>query len=95
MSTHEILVKCPNCQTALEAVTNASRDEHARPNGGDASYCVECGAVLLFNDDLTMREMTMREYLAHPPEQQLQIVHMWSTGQKITTVLSAQRKQQS
>jgi hypothetical protein len=47
---------CLNCGALLEAATG-----NGRPRPGDLTACLQCGAVMLFDDDLTVRRMTQEE----------------------------------
>jgi RNase P subunit RPR2 len=44
---------CPNCNYNLEAATAARGKDEPRPD--DYSVCFNCGAVLRFNQDMTVR----------------------------------------
>ena len=47
--------KCPSCKATL---TGASNVGEVGPVPGDFSICWYCQAVMVFNDDLTLREPT-------------------------------------
>ena len=53
--------RCPKCKAKLTGATDPS--SHADPAPDDLSVSAYCGALLIFNNDLTMREAT-REDLA-------------------------------
>lgn len=52
---------CPNpeCRQVLGGVTGR---KGAVPQGGDVSVCFSCNTALVFNEDLTLRELTTKEY---------------------------------
>lgn len=50
--------RCPTCKGELNA---ASTGNKIAPRPDDISICWHCGAVLLFNHDLTMRLPSKRE----------------------------------
>ena len=67
---------CPKCGYRTDAASVA-RGQHHRPNAGDISVCMNCGAITIFNDDLTLREPTGKELLEaslNPDVIQAQIV---------------------
>jgi hypothetical protein len=45
---------CPACRTTLNAATFVSR-EKTKPDEGDYSVCIKCGALLRFTDNLSLR----------------------------------------
>lgn len=45
---------CPVCQSQLNGATPADFGD-ARPEPGNISLCINCAAVLVFADDLTLR----------------------------------------
>lgn len=54
---------CPDCGTRLDRVNNLSTDiedeaECRQPKPGDFTICLECGAILVFGDDLRPRTPT-------------------------------------
>lgn len=57
---------CPHCQVPLDKATDP-RNENV-PAENDVTICVACGSVLMFNADLTVRELTDTEYEALPTE---------------------------
>jgi len=63
--------KCPQCRALLDAVTDPREGKHPKP--GDFSVCIHCACLMVFNDDLTLRESTLKEQMlafAEQPELQ-------------------------
>jgi hypothetical protein len=52
---------CPQCRAKLDAVTDPR--EGKRPKPGDFSVCIHCACLMIFNDDLTLRESTLKEQM--------------------------------
>lgn len=50
--------KCPNCGESLDAASNISNEN--TPDPGDLSICL-CGHLLVFADDLTLRDLNDAE----------------------------------
>ena len=53
--------KCPACGYQVDAVSEV--DGNAVPEKGDISICLNCGAIAIFKDDLTLRKPTGEELL--------------------------------
>lgn len=47
---------CPRCDRVIDAASGPTR-----PRKDDVSICIYCGAMLFFNEDLTLREATPEE----------------------------------
>ena len=47
---------CLDCGTEMDAVTCVTSD--AVPKNGDITFCLKCGHIMAFNDDLTVRPLT-------------------------------------
>lgn len=60
--------RCPACQTTLDGATSVEVD--AKPESGDCSVCAYCGLILVFTEDLQLRQMTATEYEALTPRMQ-------------------------
>jgi hypothetical protein len=54
---------CPYCGQELCGATDPVNPEGV-PVEGDASICIGCGGLLIFNEDLTSRKPTAAEYAA-------------------------------
>ena len=50
---------CSQCGLKLDAATNARGKKKPRP--GDASVCLYCGHLMIFNDEMRLRELTGKE----------------------------------
>jgi len=57
---------CPLCEKTLDAASAVS-DGDAHPADGDLTFCVYCGAPLVFRADLTVRLPTLAELAKAPP----------------------------
>jgi hypothetical protein len=58
--------KCPECGHLLDAAFAIGSDARPRPN--DLSVCIQCGEILCFNADLTLRRSTVQERSELPPQ---------------------------
>lgn len=58
-TTHYAEQKCPACGYKQDSATSAYGDH--KPKGGDLSICLNCGAIAMFNDDLTLRPPNEKE----------------------------------
>lgn len=52
--------RCPACNYKLDAASVAHGDDDA-PKGGDMSVCLNCGQVLTYQPDLTLRKANAAE----------------------------------
>lgn len=50
---------CPCCECKLSAATGI--DKTKRPSSGAVSICYSCTSILIFCDDLSLREATVEE----------------------------------
>jgi hypothetical protein len=50
---------CPNCGRRNDAVTGAGHNR--KPTEGDLSVCLQCGHLMIFQSDLTLRPLTDEE----------------------------------
>lgn len=50
---------CPSCMATLDARTGID----ARPKPGDASICIECKTLLIFDENLRLRRPTEEEII--------------------------------
>lgn len=48
--------RCPVCHYEMDAATCVEKQE-AEPSAGDLSVCLNCGAMLQFNDILVLKPM--------------------------------------
>lgn len=65
---------CPGCRTVLDCSTPVGETMRVEP--GAVSICAYCGAVGVFNEDLTLRAMTPEEVLEAPPEFLRKVAHI-------------------
>ncbi len=57
---------CPVCAKVLDAVS--SEDPEAQPGPGSLTVCVPCQSLLVFTDDMRLRQMTRAEFEELPTE---------------------------
>lgn len=55
--------KCLDCGTFLDAVTGVLSASGLKPTPGSITICVECGHIMAFADDLSLRELNDQEML--------------------------------
>lgn len=51
--------RCLNCNHPLDAAGGVNTDDAPEP--GNICLCIECGAVMMYAEDLTVRGMTREE----------------------------------
>lgn len=51
--------ECPGCNKTVNAATGT--DGVSVPSQGDLSICFNCGTLLVFNEDLTVRILELEE----------------------------------
>lgn len=61
------MVKCPTCGYECDAAT-CIHGEH-RPRPGDISLCINCGDVLQFSSDYTVKIATLSALVSLSPKQ--------------------------
>jgi hypothetical protein len=52
-------MRCTNCGKALDRA--AGIDNDAQPEPGDASICIECGHLMVWDENLELRDPTDKE----------------------------------
>jgi hypothetical protein len=53
---------CPKCGAHLDAAMPVGKEEDtARPAPGDYSVCITCGALLVFEKNMRVRELSLEE----------------------------------
>ena len=52
---------CPECGYKLDAATCVEGDGANPPDPGDVSYCLNCGQVLIYAENLSVRRPTREE----------------------------------
>lgn len=56
--------RCPECGKKLDTARLVEKRKEARaPEAGDRSICLNCGHIMVFNEDFTLREMTIAEVI--------------------------------
>jgi hypothetical protein len=55
-----IASNCPECGYSIDAATGINGERG--PQNGDVSLCAKCGAISIFNGDLSLRKPSEREY---------------------------------
>jgi NMD protein affecting ribosome stability and mRNA decay len=72
---------CPQCDYQLTAATIAHGDE-ALPEKGDASVCLNCGQLLIYESDLTLRRARVEEL-----RELMQDADAWATIEKAQIII--------
>ena len=62
------LPTCPKCDKVLDGATHAGGEDDAVPTPGDISICLYCVAILQFQEDLSLNELSEEEILEFPSE---------------------------
>lgn len=78
--------KCPSCNGELSAATNAvtyDDSPSSTPTKGDITFCIYCAEVLVFNEDLTVREFRKEDLDKLSPDEILRIALMGNLAKKI------------
>lgn len=69
--------RCPLCGYEIDRAGNASKSA-TPPKPGDRSLCFECGGVLVFADDLSLRAPTFREFDETLCDREMmRLIHAW------------------
>src|SRR5438045_5022738 len=55
---------CPRCGYTLDTAGSTPEDAGWRPRPGDFSVCMNCLQLLAYNDDLTVRAVSLDEKIA-------------------------------
>lgn len=79
--THTITCKCPACGHKFDAATGIS-DDHTPPSAGDVSICIKCGALGIFNADLSVRAPTHKEKMEASLLPELIQSQIWIRGRQ-------------
>ena len=58
---------CTQCGALINDATHTLGDD-SQPRPGDLSICVECEHVMVYADDMTLRDMTVQERETSPKE---------------------------
>jgi hypothetical protein len=53
--------RCPSCRRDLSGYSSAPYEKQVTPRPGDITICLYCGHLLVFADDLTVRNPTDAE----------------------------------
>ncbi len=53
--------QCTKCHTPLELATNLADANGPGPEPGNITFCLYCGAVNVFDDELQLREPTQAD----------------------------------
>lgn len=62
---------CPACSHPLDAAGDPGG--RGSPDGGDVSVCINCGAFLTFNPDLTLRLVSLFEIGELPDDVRIEL----------------------
>lgn len=52
--------KCPACQKKADGFTSVGHD--CKPKHGDLSVCYYCGEMLRYQEDLSLKKLTNKEF---------------------------------
>lgn len=63
---------CPKCNAILDSATDANGT--LVPDPGDLSICFYCHVMLVFGEDMALRELTEYEFKALPVDQKEMIL---------------------
>lgn len=66
---------CPWCGYMSDAVTSVEKNG-IQPKPGDISMCINCGGLLIFRPDMTMRKIEEADLKDAPPSMRNLIDHM-------------------
>jgi hypothetical protein len=61
---------CPSCRYEMTEATGVSPGARS-PHAGDLSVCLNCGAILQFNDILVLKPISDDDFSALPPRLRL------------------------
>ena len=64
--------ECPTCKRRIDAA-GTEDEQSVGPTPGDLTICFHCLAVMVFNDDLTLRLIEKEEYNGLPDESKREI----------------------
>jgi hypothetical protein len=74
--------KCLNCGKLLNgAATVSAVDENETPSPNDFTFCLYCGHLMAFTDELTLRHPTGEELIAVAGSEEL--IHMQNIVDKM------------
>jgi hypothetical protein len=64
MKTHPMpMDRCLKCDTLFDEATQASRGARGGPKPGDATICLHCGHIMMFDKNRRVRELTGEEMI--------------------------------
>lgn len=66
---------CPTCNFRSNYATCVA-DKNALPEAGDFSVCIECGEILVFKENLTLRAVTLDDLVSLPEELHTELERM-------------------
>lgn len=78
---------CPACGYKLDTAT-AAVTKDCRPAPDDVSLCLECGEILIFNEDMTLRRADLNDLLDMPKRQ----MRVLTAAQELIRVLRGKYK---
>jgi hypothetical protein len=67
---------CPKCGEILNAATSM---EDIQPKPGDLTICINCASMLRFDKDLSMRELSIDEFMELHDEERIALKNMQKT----------------
>lgn len=63
--------RCPQCDYKMDSSSHVHGGEPSLPKPGDASVCINCGQVLMYEADCRLRKATVKdigEIMGESPE---------------------------
>ena len=66
---------CPICKYEMDRATYADKEER-KPSPNDYSVCLKCGEILVFSEDLFLREATISDLMLIPSDVERQLVKL-------------------
>jgi len=79
---------CPECGYLTDAVSPIGE---GKPEAGDLSLCLNCGAPALFTRELKLRELTLEEFKALPANYKRAIRYARAAAHRVVDVDLARR----
>src|SRR5262245_40050821 len=67
---------CPRCGCEMDGALGSKPNSDAPPRAGSLAVCIDCGAPLVFAEDLSLRLLSDQEILALRPEERADLVRV-------------------
>lgn len=69
-------ITCPRCLTRMDGLTHIG-GSMALPDPGDFTICAYCGTMLVYADDLSVREATGDEQVQAAMDPRIAVARAW------------------